>query len=323
MCQTTGSLDFTAPPVGWTYLWPPISHMLRRSLLLLALALTAATASGKESAPCAHVLEAGQPAVHRSASASQLLCYRAFAVLYSGETRTALWSAERLTGAAADAARSLPRDSDFYEEDRVPPADRANLKDYARSGMDRGHLAPSGDFADKASQAESFSLANVVPQDKDSNRRTWSHIETSTRRLARQYGVIHVVTGPAFTPDSPTLNGRVRIPAFLWKAIYVPGLGAAAYVVRNDATPAYSVTSIEALAQFSGVDPFPALPRSQRAAAIDLPPPTPHPGEKVARRVPFAALVSGGNTDVGNKASLDALPQRAGGLAIRVAAFLR
>ncbi|QET04046.1 DNA/RNA non-specific endonuclease (plasmid) [Cupriavidus pauculus] len=297
--------------------------MFRRPLLIFALALTAANASGKESASCAHVLESGQPAVHRSAAESQLLCYRAFAVLYSGQTRTALWSAERLTGAAADAARSLPRDSDFYEEARVPPADRAKLKDYARSGMDRGHLAPSGDFPDKASQAESFSLANVVPQDRDSNRRTWSHIETSTRRLARQYGVIHVVTGPAFTRDSPTLNGRIRIPAFLWKAIYVPGLGAAAYVVRNDATPAYSVTSIEELAQFSGIDPFPALARSQRAAAIDLPPPAPHPGERAARRVPFAALVSSGTTDVGSNISLDALAARAGALAGRVTAYLK
>ncbi|WP_255459670.1 DNA/RNA non-specific endonuclease [Cupriavidus sp. SW-Y-13] len=52
-----------------------------------------------------------------------------------------------------------------------------------------------------------------LPQNSPSNRRTWSHIETSTRKLARQYGTIHVVTGPAFTRAARTLNGRVRIRA--------------------------------------------------------------------------------------------------------------
>ncbi|WP_354678871.1 DNA/RNA non-specific endonuclease [Cupriavidus plantarum] len=266
--------------------------MSRQLFLALAIWFGLANANAKDAESCAHVLEAGQPAVRQIASRSQLLCYRAYAVLYSSQTRTALWSAERLTGAAADAARALPRDSDFYEEGRLPPADRATLQDYTRSGYDRGHLAPSGDFADKTSQAESFSLANVVPQNSVSNRRTWSHIEASTRRLARQYGVIHVVTGPAFTSDGKTLNGRVRIPAFVWKAIYVPGIGAAAYIARNDATPAYSVVSIDELVHFTNVDPFPALGQQHRATAIDLPQPTPHPGEKSARRVAFAWLVS-------------------------------
>ncbi|MDK2661474.1 DNA/RNA non-specific endonuclease [Cupriavidus sp. LEh21] len=132
-----------------------------------------------------------------------------------------------------------------------------------------------------------------MPQHSVSNRRTWSHLETSTRRLAREHGSIQVVTGPAFTEDSPTLNGRVRVPGYLWKAIYVPGVGAAAYVVRNDATPAYSVVSIAELVHFARVDPFPALAGAARTAPIDLPPPTPHPGEKPARRVAFPWLLSG------------------------------
>jgi len=184
------------------------------------------------------------------------------------------------------------------------------------------HLAPSGDFGDKASQAESFSLANVVPQNSTSNRRTWSHIETSTRKLARQYGAIHVVTGPAFTNAARMLNGRVRIPDYLWKAIYVPGVGAAAYVVRNDATQAYSVISISELSRFTGIDPFPALAPTKRGVALDLPPPTPHPGEKAARRVAFARLV--GNDKAGDAAeSLGGLVQHAGALATLMLAYAR
>lgn len=268
--------------------------MTRPLIAAVVLALSSLTANARDTGQaCAHVLSTGQPSIKQSADRTQLLCYRAYAVLYSSQTRTALWSAERLTREAVDAARKLPRDSDFYEEDRLPEADRARLADYRRgSGFDRGHLAPSGDFPDKAAQAESFSLANVIPQHSVSNRRTWSHIETSTRRLARQYGTIQVVTGPAFVGAPKTL-GRLRIPDFIWKAIYVPGVGAAVYIVRNDATPAYSVISVAELRHFSGIDPFPALPKTMDGTAMELPPPTPHPCEKPARRVAFAWLASG------------------------------
>ncbi|CAG2159724.1 DNA/RNA non-specific endonuclease [Cupriavidus numazuensis] len=268
--------------------------MLRTSLVAALIALAPVAASAKElAAACDYTLAQGQPVLTKPAGRTQLLCYRAYAVLYSSQTRTALWSAERLTRETVDAARQLPRDSDFYEEGRLPVADRARLADYGHgTGYDRGHLAPSGDFGDKDSQAESFSLANVIPQNSVSNRRTWSHIETSTRRLVRKVGTAYVVTGPAFR-DVGELRSRIRVPDFVWKAIYVPGAGAAAYVVRNDETPAYSVISIDELAHFTGVDAFPALPKALRGTALDLPAPTPHPGEKVARRVAFARLASG------------------------------
>lgn len=271
--------------------------MLRTTIVAALIALTPVGASAKDTGTaltCDNTLARGQPAIIKPAGRTQLLCYRAYAVLYSNQTRTALWSAERLTREAVEAARQLPRDSDFYEEGRLAVTERARLADYGRgSGYDRGHLAPSGDFGDKESQAESFSLANVIPQNPVSNRRTWSHIETSTRRLVRKVGTVYVVTGPAFIRDVGELRGRVRIPDFVWKAVYIPGVGAAAYVVRNDDTLAYSVISIDELARFSGVDAFPTLPKPMRSAAFDLPAPTPHPGEKAARRVGFPWLESG------------------------------
>jgi endonuclease G len=106
-------------------------------------------------------------------------------------------------------------------------------------------------------------------------------------------GTVYVVTGLAFIRDVGELRGRVRIPDFVWKAVYIPGVGGAAYVVRNDDTLAYSVISIDELAHFSGVDAFPTIPKPMRSAAIDLPAPTPHPGEKAARRVAFPWLASG------------------------------
>ncbi|WP_020201362.1 DNA/RNA non-specific endonuclease [Cupriavidus sp. WS] len=297
--------------------------MLRPFVFAAALAVASASALAKDPArsTCDHSIGLGQPVVTKPAGKTYLLCYRAYATLASGQSRTPLWSAEYLTREAVNAARDVPRDSDFYEEDALPAEARARLTDYGRgASYDRGHMAPSGDFADKASQAESFSLANVIPQNPASNRRTWSHIETSTRKLVRQVGAAYVVTGPAFVRDTSMLRGRVRIPDFVWKAIYVPGKGAAAYIVRNDETPAYSVASIAELAHLTGVDPFPSLSPGKRAAAIELPPPAPHPGEKPARRVALTWLTS---ADAAKADSASHLVQRAGTLLSLALAYAR
>lgn len=271
--------------------------MLRPLVLAAAIAATSANACAKSPTDCQHIFGTnGQPhvAITAAPSRTQFLCFRGYALQFSATTRTALWSAENLTAQAVLAARGVPRDSDFYEETSIPAADRAHLSDYRRgTGLDRGHLAPSADFPDQASQAESFSLANVVPQSSASNRRLWSHIETSTRRMVRDYGQAFVVTGPAFDATQPArLNVRIAIPTYLWKAVYVPGVGAAAYVTRNDATPWYAVVSIAELANFAGVDPFPRLDRGYRETPMTLLAPTPHPGEKAGRKVSLTTLTS-------------------------------
>lgn len=87
---------------------------------------------------------------------------------------------------------------------------------------------------------------------------------------------------------------------------------------------AHSVISISELSHFTGIDPFPALAPAKRGTALDLPPPTPHPGEKAARRVAFAWLV--GSENAGEATALDSLGglvQHAGALATLVLAYAR
>lgn len=91
---------------------------------------------------CPHIFGTnGQPRVVATAATgrTQSLCFRGYAVQTSAATRKALWSAENLTAQVVLAARSVPRDSDFYEEAEIPAPDRARLSDYGRgSGLDRG-----------------------------------------------------------------------------------------------------------------------------------------------------------------------------------------
>ena len=239
-------------------------------------------------APCPEHFRAGiAPALAnpKLADRARPLCFQAFAVLHSGRSRGPLYAAEHLTRERVRLARDTDRVSEFREEPRLPPDERADLSDYVRSGYDRGHMAPSGDMPDLAAQAESFSLANVVPQDPSDNRYLWSDIESTVRRLALDEGEVFVVTGPIFEGgEISTLRGRVLVPTHLFKAVYLPGRGlAGAYLVRNEARGEPSVVSIAELRRRAGLEAFPGLPEAVRTRAAALPQ-VHDGGERVERR---------------------------------------
>jgi endonuclease G len=203
------------------------------------------------------------------------LCYDAFAVLHSGVSRTPLYAAEHLTRTHLTSAATLERVDSFHPEDALPVEERAELTDYVRSGYDRGHMAPNADMPTPAAQAQSFSLANMVPQVHANNAGIWSGMEQVARRLASGDGEVYVVSGPAFLGSEIKQVGRVLIPTHLWKVIYRPATQqAGAYVIRNDDSAVYQVVSITALAQTVGVDVLPSLPAAVRDAAMELPQPT-------------------------------------------------
>ena len=78
---------------------------------------------------------------------TQALCMDGFAVMYSGVSRTPLWSAEYLDRKRLQQAKEIDREDSFHEESRLPKSARASLSDYSGSGYDRGHLSPNGDMA--------------------------------------------------------------------------------------------------------------------------------------------------------------------------------
>ena len=212
----------------------------------------------------------------RLAEGSRALCFRAFAVLHSAKTRTPLYSAEHLTREGLALARGLPRDSEFHPEPALPEGERAELRDYARSGFDRGHLSPSGDMPDDDAQQESFSLANMVPQAPKLNRGIWEGIERAVRRLAERQGELYVVTGPIFQGRELQTVGSVLVPSHVFKAVFDPRRGlAAAYVAKNVDSAPWAVVNMRQLADLTGLTVFPALPDKAAGVALALPAPTP------------------------------------------------
>ena len=149
------------------------------------------------------------------------LCYEAFAVLHSGETKTPVYVAQRLNRKSIEDADERRADK-FFADARLPAAERAELEDYKRSGFSRGHMAPAGDMPTPTAMAQSFSLANMVPQNAQQNGGSWAKIEQDTRRyVLRSKGDVYVITGPVFESNAPTIGeGRVRVPRFLFKLVY-------------------------------------------------------------------------------------------------------
>jgi len=255
--------------------------MMRLTLAAAALAASIALPQAAAAAPTAcpdHFLAGSAPDLRREplARKARALCFSGYSVLHSGLTRTPLWAAERLTADRVADAREQERVNRFHADPRLPADERAELEDYERGGFDRGHMAPSGDFADPRSQAESFTLANMVPQDADLNRGLWAGIEAAVRGLATRHGEAYVVTGPVFEGDRlRSLKGRVAIPTSVYKAVYVPATrSAGAYVAENAPGRGYRVIPVAELTALIGMDVFPSLPADVKARAAQLPEPT-------------------------------------------------
>ncbi len=251
------------------------------ALLILAILLTACkpSVSPQASESCANLHPQGQAPQLTNPKLqpqTQHLCYTAFALLHSGLSRTSLWSAEHLTQSSLQAARAVDREDAFEADPNLSGTARSELRDYVRSGFDRGHLAPAADMPTKESQKFSFYLSNMIPQHPENNRGIWSHIERSVRDYA-QRAELYVVTGPLFEGSNlQQLQGRVLVPTFIWKAIYDPKTQqAGVYLTPNGPGDAWKSISLDELEVRSGVRVFPHLQGAARAEVFALPPPNP------------------------------------------------
>ena len=203
------------------------------------------------------------------------LCFEAFAVLHSGVSRTPLWSAEHLTRDSLKAAREIPRADSFHAEPALPPGQGAELADYVRSGFDRGHMAPAADMPTEPAQHESFSLANIVPQNRKNNQILWAAIEGATRHLTNLRGELYVITGPVFEGDKlDRINGRVLVPTHVFKAVLDPAKQeAAAWLAPNNDSGEYQVINVDALERRIGINLFPKLTDTAKQRVMELPEP--------------------------------------------------
>ncbi|ANB15019.1 Nuc1p [Sugiyamaella lignohabitans] len=225
--------------------------------------------------------------VHDIASREQ------FISCYDRKTRNPAWVIEHITGQSLK-VRDGDRGSSIFKEDTAVPAlFRGQLRDYFRSGYDRGHQAPAADakFSQNAMD-ETFFLTNMCPQVGDGfNRDYWAHFEHFCRKLTDSYASVRIVTGPLYLPKKDS-DGKWRVsyevignppniavPTHFFKIIVgenpSPALGSpkgvaiGAFVLPNEKidnnTPLKSFyVPIESVERSTGVEFLPLLPASER-----------------------------------------------------------
>lgn len=238
-------------------------------LLLVTAALLSAPAAAEappqpaervatEFAQCKQFFPAGLPPTVPKAPLQRELCFSDFAVLHSGQTKTPVFVAEHLNRFILHEARSIPRRAHFYAEARLPGEERAEVEDYRNSGYSRGHMVPAGDMGSEHGKAQTFSLANMAPQDVELNNGAWNDIEQATRHyVQRAEGSVYVFTGPVFSSETQTIGASaVQVPQYFYKLVYDPSNGQSwAHWQANEPTRRVSAPiSYEELVRRTGIE---------------------------------------------------------------------
>lgn len=189
------------------------------------------------------------------------LKHTGYAFVYNETHEQAKWVAYCLTKKETE---GLFERSDHFIEDPSVLTGTANNTDYAKSGYDRGHLAPAADMRwSEIAMDESFYYSNMSPQLPAFNRGIWKKLEEQVREWAIAMDSILIVTGPILTESLPTIGiNKVSIPKYYYKAILDfkgSHSKAIAFVMPNQGSkePLMSfAVSIDALEKLTGINFF-------------------------------------------------------------------
>lgn len=215
---------------------------------------------------CPQFFAHGKAPVVAQRPTNRALCYEAFAILHSGESKTPVFVAEKLNRVSVANAHE-ERTNKFFADARLRSTERATLEDYRGSNFDRGHMAPAGDMPSAQAMAQSFSLANMVPQAPVHNRGVWAKsVEAATRKYAaRATGNVYVITGPVYVPNivqSQSIGpGKVKVPKYLFKLVYDEDRNRAwaHWHLNDDATRGPKPISYAELVKCTGIEFRPGI----------------------------------------------------------------
>jgi endonuclease G len=165
-------------------------------------------------------------------------------------------------------ASTIRRTQDFRPDPKVSTLS-AQLEDYRKSGYDRGHLVPAGDFKwDSVGMSETFYLSNMSPQLHEFNAGIWEDVERTVRTWAKQKGRLLVYTGPILDKPKEYIGpNRVAVPRAFYKVVYEligdSAASAVAFLVPHAPSrrsPGDFVVTVDSVEKLVGIDFFPALP---------------------------------------------------------------
>ncbi|AKQ45545.1 hypothetical protein TH63_07620 [Rufibacter radiotolerans] len=162
-----------------------------------------------------------------SGSNNYLMVKKEYALSYSRDRGNANWVSWHVS---KDWLGDAPRQDDF-RADAALPSDwyKVTTSVYTGTGFDRGHNIPSGDRTNTIeANSATFLMTNILPQAPTHNRELWSNLEEYTRQLVNAGQEVYVIMGSYGTggtgsngPATTIANGRVTVPAQIWKVLVV------------------------------------------------------------------------------------------------------
>ncbi|MCK8490227.1 MULTISPECIES: DNA/RNA non-specific endonuclease [Spirosoma] len=202
-----------------------------------------------------------------SRSGGELIRHEGYTLSYRDEYKDAEWVAYPLLD--YETTGDADRKNEQFQPDRAAANGTALPSDYTRSGYDRGHLAPAGDF--KYSQRmmrETFLMSNITPQVPDFNRGIWKELEDLVRTWAVRDNGLYIITGPVLKAGLPTIGkaNEVSVPQKFYKVILYcnkPDIRMIGFLLDNEASESslkQFVVPVDQIEQLTGIDFFPKLP---------------------------------------------------------------
>lgn len=224
--------------------------------------------SGTAAGKLAH-LYGGVPEMARTGSVGGLrvLANVGFQTGYSDALGEPLWTAYHLR--EGKLGEAPPRPEEFTMDPRTVA--RIEPEDYARSGYDRGHMAPNHAIAlyyGRQAQEETFRMSNICPQKHALNAGVWKQLE---QRIAVNYparfGEVWVFVGPVLGEKPARLKRRVAVPEAFYMIVIDENeerVRTEAFLIPQDAPaeaePGRYLTSIDEIERRVGLDFFAQLP---------------------------------------------------------------
>jgi len=166
----------------------------------------------------------------------EIITHHSYSLAYSELDEQAAWVQYKLFRSNLELPQ-VKRKNKFKTDQQVA-TNSATLKDYSKSGYDRGHLAPCADFTySETCMLESFYMSNMSPQVPSFNRGKWKSLESKVRLYATKYDSLLVITGPVLFPEEPKIfiGDGVTVPEYYYKIIVELSTNkAVAYLMPNE-----------------------------------------------------------------------------------------
>lgn len=197
--------------------------------------------------------------LYPTSTTNQLIKHKYFTLSYSEKDEQSEWVFYKVS--SNNYNKQISRKND-YREDSFVKTKSASLKDYYKSGYDRGHLAPAHAMGfNHISMSESFYLSNISPQKASFNRGIWRSLEGKVEYWSNFRDSIYVVTGPILdNPIAQIGENKVSVPRAFYKTLISFKDGRAegiAFILPNEKSSksiyAYA-TSIDQVEKITSID---------------------------------------------------------------------